>query len=81
MNIIREYEIVVKIYHDEPVARIRYSVNGKTEESNLYSLGEIDNLVRLWECGELLGSFAIGTKLERGARYTLVNGGFKVERT
>lgn len=75
MNIIREYEIVVKIYHDEPIARIRYSVNGKTEESNLYSLGEINNLVKLWECDELLGSFAIGTKLERGARFTLVNGG------
>lgn len=75
MNIIREYEIIVKIYHDEPVARIRYSVNGETEESNLYSLGEINNMVKLWECDELLGSFGIGTKLARGARFTLVNGG------
>ena len=75
MNIIREYEIVVKIYHDEPVARIRYSVNGEKEESNLYSLGEINNMVKMWEYDELLGSFGIGTKLERGARCTIVNGG------
>lgn len=71
MDIIRYYEIVIKTYHGEPVGRLRFERNGTPEESALYSIPELNNLILLLEQGAGLGSFAIGCQLEKGARFTL----------
>lgn len=73
MDIIRYYEIVLSTYHNETVGRLRFERNGVLEESSLYSIRELNNLISLFEAGELFGSFAIGAKLEKGASFQLVH--------
>ena len=71
METILYFEIVMATYHDSPVGRLRCLLNGKVEESNLYSPDELNNLIQLWKMGELQGSFAIGTKLAQNANFQL----------
>lgn len=67
MFIVREYAIQFQIYHNEIVGRLIFkNEKGEQEESNLYSLSEIENIVSLWQAGCLQGSFGIGSMLERG---------------
>lgn len=68
MNIIRHVEIELQIYHGEIVGRLRT----ETEESALYSLGEITNMIRLWKMGELLGSFGFDSELAEDATFGLI---------
>jgi len=71
MDVIRYYEIVTKVYHGEPVCRLRFERNGSIEETQLYTPSEINNIISLWQQGALMGSFGIGSILEKGAGFTL----------
>lgn len=71
MKIIKHIELVCKVYHDEPVMRLRYLDDEKFEESSLYSVGEINNILHLRKLGDLLGSFGIGTKLAENFTFQL----------
>lgn len=73
--IIREYVIELQIYHDEIIGRLQFT-NPDTdtvEQSGLYSLPELNNIVAMWQDDALMGSFTIGTKLARDARLTLTS--------
>lgn len=67
MRTISEYQITLSNYHDEFVARLSF----EGQESNLYSLVELCNILELWKMGALCGSFAIGTILSDKARFTM----------
>lgn len=67
MQTIREYTIELQVYHDEVIGRLQYEGG----ESGLYSLGELQNIIGLWQSGGLMGSFGIGTVLADNARATL----------
>jgi hypothetical protein len=41
------------------------------QESNLYSMVELCNIIELWKMGALCGSFAIGTILSDKASFTI----------
>jgi hypothetical protein len=71
--IIREYEIALTTYHDEIVGRLCFvRPDGQKESSSLYSLGELSNMITTWQCGQLLGSFAIGCTLAQTATVRMV---------
>ena len=72
MDVIRYYEIVVCSHNDMPMGRIRFTRNGEIEESAWYTIGLVNEILQQWKSGELLGSFAIGTRLESGAEFQLV---------
>lgn len=59
-------------YHDSIVGRVVVYIDNKKEESNLYSLSELNNIITLWKMGELMGSFAIGTILADNASIELM---------
>ena len=68
-TVITYFEIELSKYHDDICARIQY-LNPKTQEieqSALYSVNEINNIVTLWKEDELLGGFGIGTVLAKDA--------------
>jgi hypothetical protein len=66
--IVREYIVQLQTYHDEIIGRLMFTRNdGTIEESALYSLSELNNIVALWQSDGLLGSFAIGTQLHVNA--------------
>lgn len=67
MRTISEYNITLSTYHDEFVARLSF----EDQESNLYSLVELCNIIELWKMGALCGSFAIGTILSDKASFTM----------
>ena len=67
MKTISDYSITLSTYHDEIVARLSFD----DQESNLYSLAELCNIVELWKMGDLCGSFAIGTILSDKASFTM----------
>lgn len=72
MKIIREYEVIVSLYHDEIVAKLRfYEAERGTETSQIISLPEVHNTLELWRAGALLGSFGIGTRLSESATFTM----------
>lgn len=56
---IQYYEIVIKQYHNEPVARLRYYFQNEIIESTLQSIPEVNNVLALWRMGKLIGSFGI----------------------
>lgn len=68
MKIIRHFEIVLSTYHNEIVGRIRTD----SEESALYSMPEINNIIALWRMGELYGSFGIGSELASDSTFAIV---------
>jgi len=59
MSTVVYYEIVVKLYHDEIIGRLRYVMHGELQESALYSLPELNNLLVLWRHNELSGTFGV----------------------
>lgn len=65
MKIINKLFLQFSTYHDSIVCRIVFTNpnTNKIEESSLYSLSEINNIISVWKSGELLGSFAIGCNL------------------
>lgn len=71
--IIRHYSIQLQTYHTEIVGRLQFNHpdTGTLEQSGLYSIGELNNIVQLWQDNALCGSFAIGTTLARDAACTL----------
>ena len=71
-TIVNYLEIVIKVYHDEPVARLRYTLNNEVHESALYSLQEINNVLVLWRMNELQGSFAFGHTLAKDFQFQIV---------
>lgn len=72
MMIVKTYTVELQTYHDEIVGRLIYRrADGSTDESALYSLGELNNIVALWRAGALLGSFAIGAALAPNAECIL----------
>lgn len=72
MQIVRDYTIELQTYHGEIVGRIQFfNSRNECEESALYSLGELRNIIQCWKAGELLGSFAIGSKLNPYATFEL----------
>jgi hypothetical protein len=75
-TIVREYTILLSMYHDEIVARIRFRLPGEsTQDSQTMSLREVPNLLALWRMNALLGSFAIGTVLAHDATFTIEQSG------
>ncbi len=72
-QLIREYDIVLKHYHDEIVARLRYYDREAEDfvESGFLSLGEVANTLELWRTSSLLGSFGIGTRLSESAVFQM----------
>lgn len=72
MDVIRYYEIVIGSYNDIPMGRIRFTRNGEIEESAWYTIDLVNEILQHWKSGDLLGSFAIGTRLEVGAELQLV---------
>ena len=75
MIILKHYEIILKRYHNETVARVAYTCNGEFHESQLYSISEINNIIRLWQMGELSGSFGINTILTKDASFQIIDAG------
>ena len=71
MLTIKHFDIVLSVYHDSPVCRIRFDKAGTIEESALYSPSELTNILELWRMDALQGSFAIGTRLAPDAGFTL----------
>ncbi len=73
--IVRDYTIQLQTYHDEIVGRLQFiNANNEREETALYSLGELSNIVACWTVeGGLGGSFAIGTTLARDASFNMVS--------
>jgi len=72
--IIRHYSIELQTYHTEIVGRLCFKhPDHGVQESGLYSLPELNNIVAMWQDDALMGSFAIGTKLARDARLTLTS--------
>ena len=70
---VTEYTIQLQTYHDEIVARLQYvDANGALQESELYSLAEIQLIIALWQYDALQGSFGIGSRLSHTARFLLV---------
>lgn len=68
MHMIREYTLQFQTYHDEIVGRICFNdTQGQLQESALYSLPELQNIVSLWKGDQLLGSFGIGAQLASDA--------------
>lgn len=62
--LIRQYTVQVQTYHDTIIGRLIFTRDdGTIEESNLYTMQELNNIVALWRDDALMGSFAIGTKL------------------
>ena len=68
-TIIKYYEIVITSYHGEPIGRIRLDTG---EESALYSIKELNNIIALMKQGVLLGSFAVDCILSDNATFQLV---------
>lgn len=76
--IVQEYTIELQTYHDEIIGRVCFTrEDGTREESALYSVGELNNIVACWRMGELLGSFAIGAELAKDARCIIAARYFK----
>lgn len=74
MHKVNKIFIQLSTYHDSIVSRIIFvnpSTN-ETEESNLYSISEINNIIACWKLGELLGSFAVGCILTDNAQIELM---------
>lgn len=74
MHKVNKIFIQLSTYHDSIVSRIVFinpSTN-KTEESGLYSISEMNNIITCWKLGELLGSFAIGCILVDNAQIELI---------
>lgn len=62
--IVHQYTVQVQTYHDSIVGRLIYTrADGSTDESALYSMAELNNIVALWRMDALMGSFAIGATL------------------
>lgn len=76
MQTVHHYWIELQSYHDEIVGRLQYRDEaGSLQESALYSLGELSNLVELWKTDGLLGSFGIGSVLSESAVFTITQKG------
>lgn len=72
MLTVYEYKIKLFNYHDEIVGRLTYTLPSKREEeSSLYSLSELANIIECWRAGTLKGSFGIDTCLAESARFEL----------
>lgn len=75
MHEIDYYEIEFKNYHGQIMGRIRFvNKENKKEESNLYSISELNQILTNWKTGKLLGSFAIGTKLSKNHNFQIFQG-------
>jgi hypothetical protein len=62
--IVNEYKIKLSQYNSNIVGRLSFlDEQGREEESALYSLDELTNIIQLWKVGHIVGSFAIGTDL------------------
>ncbi len=72
MKTVNYFEVVLSAYHDDVVARIRFTADGAVHESALYSIPEINNIITLWRMGELLGSFAMGYNLASNYSFQMV---------
>ncbi len=76
MKTVHHYWIELQTYHDEIVGRLQYRDEaGALQESALYSLGELSNLVELWKTDGLLGSFGIDSVLSESAVFTITQKG------
>jgi hypothetical protein len=76
--IVKHYTIELQTYHDEIVGRVCFTRDdGTRDESALYSISELNNIVQCWRVGGLLGSFAIGATLAPDACCTLAARYFK----
>ena len=72
MKTISYFEVVLSAYHDDVVARIRFTADGAVHESALYSIPAINNIITLWRMGELCGSFAMGYNLASNYSFQMV---------
>ena len=66
--IVNEYKIKISQYNSNIVARLSFlDEQGREEESALYSLDELTNIIQLWKVGHIVGLFANGTVLASDA--------------
>ena len=73
MQTVKTYTLALSTYNGEIVGRLRFqNAQGETEESALYSLGELSNMLALWKMGAMLGSFAINSILSPSADFQMV---------
>jgi hypothetical protein len=74
MHKVNKIFIQLSTYHDSVVGRIVFvnPITNKAEESNLYSISEINNIIACWKLGELMGIFAIGCILADNAQIELM---------
>lgn len=73
MQTVKAYTLALSTYHGEIVGRLRFeNAKGETEESALYSLSELSNMLALWKTGAMLGSFAINSTLSPSAVFDMV---------
>lgn len=73
MKTVTYYEIVCSTYHNQPVLRLRYEVDGADYESSLYPAEELNEILHHWREGTLLGSFGVGTVLAEDAHFQLTS--------
>lgn len=52
-------EVHLMRYHGTTVGRLVYTWDGERIESRLYTVPEINNILRLWPANELLGTFGM----------------------
>ena len=69
--LITYYEIVMGVYHGEPVGRVRYSKGEDVIESGIYTPKELNNILMMWRSGDLAGSFGIGGRLAYDAAFQI----------
>lgn len=73
MKIIDYYEIVCITYHNQPMLRLRYEIDGAVYETSLYSAEDLNEILHHWREGTLLGSFGVGTILAQDAKFQLTS--------
>lgn len=53
--------------------RLRYEIDDAVYETNLYSAEDLNEILRHWREGTLLGSFGVGTILAQDAKFQLTS--------
>lgn len=73
---VKFFTIELQVYSGKIVGRLQFiNANKETEQTSLYNLEELTNVIYNWRNNQLVGSFAIGTTLAKDAGFQLVQKG------
>lgn len=73
---VKFFTIELQGYYGKIVGRLQFiNANKEREESALYNLEELTNVIYNWRNNQLVGSFAIGTTLAKDVGFQLVQKG------